>query len=81
MISVSDCVKCLQAPDGDDVTDTPGQVGEAEDDVQQEAESDRLTETETSTEENENKDRPSAEPAEISEAMKGDLPTDTVSLV
>ncbi|XP_026198381.1 matrin 3-like 1.2 [Anabas testudineus] len=66
-----------EAPDGDDVTDTPGQVGEAEDDVQQEAESDRLTETETSTEENENKDRPSAEPAEISEAMKGDLPTDT----
>lgn len=73
MISVSDCVKCLQVSDGDDVTDTPGQVGGAEDEAQQEAESEgptEPTEPEASSEEHENK--------ESAETLEGDLSADMV---
>lgn len=70
MISVSDCVNRLQASDGDDVTDAPGQVGGTKDEAQQEAEAEQPTEPEASTEIQENKD--------AAETMEGDLPADTV---
>ncbi|XP_040029301.2 matrin 3-like 1.2 isoform X1 [Gasterosteus aculeatus] len=71
-----------EVPDGDDVTeDPPGDVGGAEAEFKQEAESEEQaehTETEVSAEEPEIKEEMEAEPGEGSETVEGDLSADAM---